>query len=99
MVSDEHAVGQQIAQLGPGPAPHDELRDEMEVGAGVDVVRDAGADDRQYGGGTLAAEIEPGEEPVASSQDELAQLALTAVIGQLDVAVLQEQPQSVPLPV
>ncbi len=45
-MSDEHPVGQQVAQLGVWPALHDGLRDEMEIRARVDVVRDAGAEPR-----------------------------------------------------
>jgi hypothetical protein len=36
----------------------------MEIGTRVDVVLDAGRDDRQDGGGALAADVEPGEQPV-----------------------------------
>ena len=98
-VRGEHAVGQQLAQLRLRPAVHDELRDEMQVGARVDVVRDAGADDRQDRRGALAAEVEPGEEPVPPSEDQPSQLALASIVGQLDVAIVEEEEQPVPLPV
>jgi hypothetical protein len=40
-----------------------------------------------------------GEEPVLAAQDQLAQLALDAVVRQGDVAVLEEQDQAFPLAV
>ncbi len=82
-----------------GPALDDELGDEVEVGARVDVVRDAGGDDGEDRGGALAADVEPGEEPVLATEDEPAQLALAAIVRQLDVAVFEEQHEPLPLPV
>jgi len=72
----EHSVRQEVTQPSVRPAVHDAARDEVQIGARVDVVRDAGADDGQNIGRAGAAEIEPGEKPIASSEDEPAQLAL-----------------------
>jgi hypothetical protein len=43
---DEHAVRQKLAQLGVGPSMHDSVNDLVQVGARVDVMRDARRDDR-----------------------------------------------------
>jgi hypothetical protein len=43
-----------------------ELGHDMEIGARVYVMGNAGADERQDGGGPLAALVEPGKEPVSS---------------------------------
>lgn len=68
MVGDD-PIGQEIAQLFLRPALNDELRDEVQVGARVHVVRDARGDDRQDGGDPLAAIVEPGEQPVLPAED------------------------------
>lgn len=65
----EHAVGQELAQLGVRPPLHDELRHEMEVCARIDVVRDASRDDAEDRSCPLASVIEPSEEPVLPSED------------------------------
>jgi hypothetical protein len=62
------------------PALHDEFGDEVQVGARVDVVRDARGDDTQYRRGALSALVHPGEKPVLPAENEPAQLALTALM-------------------
>ena len=42
----------------------------MEVGARIDVVRDARRDDRKDVRGPLAANVEPSEQPVSSAEDD-----------------------------
>lgn len=69
----------------------------MQISARVDVVRNAGGDDSKDCGGALAAPVEPGKEPVLSAQDEASQLALAAVVGRLDIAVIEEQLEPFPL--
>jgi len=86
---------QEVTQPSVRPAVHDAARDEVQIGARVDVVRDAGADDGQNIGRAGAAEIEPGEKPIASSEDEPAQLALAPVVRQLDVAVVEKEQEPV----
>lgn len=93
----EHAIGQKVAQLRLRPAWHDELRDDVQVRARVDVVRDAGRDDREDVCGPLAADVERGEEPVASAEHQSPQLALAAVVGRLDVAVVEKEDEALPL--
>ena len=56
----EHLIGEQIAQLRLRPALHDELRNEVQVGAWGHVVRNTRGDDRQNGSRALATFIEPG---------------------------------------
>jgi len=58
----------------------DELRDHMQVGARVDVVRDARRDDREDVRGPLTADVEPGEQPVPSAEDQSSELALAAIM-------------------
>jgi hypothetical protein len=52
-----------------GPSVHDAMNDEMQVGARVDVVRDARRDDGQDIAGALSPFIEPSEEPIATIQN------------------------------
>ena len=75
-VRDENAIRQEVAEPGLRPSVDDELRDEMEIGAWVDVVGDARRDDREDARGALAAEIEPREEPVFTTDHEPPELAL-----------------------
>lgn len=93
----EDAVREQVTQTRLRPAAQDQLRGAVEIRARVDVVSDAARDDRQDRGGALAAEVEPGEKPVFSTLDQPAQLALAAIVGELDVAVAEEQGQPLPL--
>jgi hypothetical protein len=79
-VYGEHPIGQELSQLRLRPALHDELRDLVQVRARVDVVRNAGADDRQDRSGALTAEIQPREEPIPSSQDQSAKLSFPAIV-------------------
>ncbi len=39
------------------------------------------------------------EEPILLSEDQFSELALAAVVGQLDVAVVEEEHETGPLPV
>src|SRR5438128_9894962 len=66
----------------------------MEICTRVDVVRDGGGDDRQDARRAFAAEIEPCEEPVLPPEDQSTKLTLAPVVGQLDLAVLEEQQES-----
>ena len=86
-MSFDDAVGQELAKAGLRPAVDDELRDGVQVGARVDLLRDAGAEDREDRRGALAAEIALDEEPVLPAEDEGSQLALDAVVRELDAAV------------
>ena len=92
-------IGQELAELPLRPAADDEARDQMEVCARVDVVRDAGRDDRQDRGGALATDVEPGEQPVLAADDQPPQLALATIVGGVDVAVVEEQQEPLPLAV
>lgn len=76
----KHSVRQKVTKLGLGPSVHDAMNDEMQVGAWVDVVRDARGDDRQDMAGALAALVEPGKEPIATAQDQTSKLALSAIV-------------------
>ena len=96
---DEHAIGQEVAKSRPRPSVHNAVDDGMQVGAGADVVRDAGGDDRQDVTRALAAIVEPGKEPIFSAQDQAAQFALTATVGGLDVSIFEKQQQPSPLAV
>src|ERR1041384_6262843 len=76
---------------------HNELGDEVQVGTRVELVRDAGGNDGEDGSGAFAAAVEPGEEPIFATEDQSTQLTLSAVVGQLDVAVLEEKREPRPL--
>lgn len=94
----EHAIGQEIAKLGLRPSVNDELGDEMNVCARVDLMRDARRDDAQDRRGTLAALIEPREQPVFAAEDQTTQLAFAPVVRDLDVAIFEEEREARPLP-
>jgi hypothetical protein len=79
-VSDQDPIREQLAELGLRPALDDEPGDEMQIRTRVDVVRDAGRDDREDGRGALAADVEPGEEPVSSAEDQPPELALATTM-------------------
>jgi hypothetical protein len=73
-VSDEevgmrgkHAVRKQLTALRVWPAVDNAMKHSMQVGARVDVVRDARRDDREDNGGAFGALVEPGEEPILSA--------------------------------
>ena len=70
---------------------HDELGHEVQVGARIEIVRDAGGDDAEDGRGALAADVAPGEEPIFATETKPSQLTLAAIIGDLDIAVFEEQ--------
>jgi hypothetical protein len=78
------AIGQQVAELRVGPSLEDELHDEVQIGARLDVVRDARGDDREDVRRALAADVAPREEPVLAAKDELSQLILAAIVRELD---------------
>jgi hypothetical protein len=69
---DGDAVGQQLAQLLVGPAAEDELGRDVQVGPGIEVVRDAGCDDGEDGGGAGSALVAPDEEPVCPTMQSSA---------------------------
>lgn len=79
-VREHDPIGQQVAELGVRPALNDESGDQVQVGARVDVMRDAGGDDGEDGSGAFAADVEPGEEPVLAAEDEATELALSTVM-------------------
>lgn len=60
-MSGEHAVRQEAAELSLRPSVHDGVNDLVQVRARIDVVRDAGCDDREDVAGALAAVVEPCE--------------------------------------
>jgi hypothetical protein len=60
-VSDEQAVREELSEVGLRPSVHDGVNDLVQVGARVDVVGDAGGDDREDVRGALGAFVEPGE--------------------------------------
>ncbi len=94
----EHAVGQKLTEVVLGPPVHNAVNDAVQVRARVDVVGDAGGDDREDRRGALAAVVEPREEPILATEDEPPELALASVIGGLDVSVLEKEQQAWPLP-
>ena len=96
-MSDQDPIGEQFAELGLRPATDDEAGDEMQIGTRVDVVRDASRDDLEDGRGALAADVEPGEEPVSSAEDQPPELALATIVGRLDIAVVEEKDEAMPL--
>src|SRR5260221_4289893 len=93
----EHAVGQELAEPVVRPTLHDEFRREVEVCTWVDVMRDAGRDDAEDRRRPLAAVVEPCEEPIFPAEDQPSKLALAAIIGELDVAVLEKEREALPL--
>ena len=92
------AVGEQLAEAGVGKTVDNELGHDMQVGARVDAMRDARADDREDRGGAFAPEIACGKKPVLPSQNERSQFPFNTVVGQLDPTIREEQDQSIPLP-
>jgi hypothetical protein len=63
----EHSVGQQVTELSLWPSVHNAVNDAVQVGARVDVVRDARGDNRQDIARALAAFVEPREKPIATT--------------------------------
>jgi hypothetical protein len=98
-VREQDLVGEQVAKPAVRPALDEEARDQVQIGARVDVVRDAGRDHGEDIGGAFAIDVKPGEERVLAAQDQPSQLALSVIVGCLDVAVLQEEKQPMPLAV
>ena len=60
----EHAVGQEVSDLGLRPPMNNAVNDAMEIRAWVDIVRDARRDDREDVARARAAFVEPGEQPI-----------------------------------
>ncbi|MEY4548944.1 MAG: hypothetical protein RL685_5139 [Pseudomonadota bacterium] len=75
------------------------LRKDDEVLAWVDPVSDAGGQDGQDVGDPFAAGILPREQPVSTAENELSEFAFAPIVGQGNVAILEEQDQSRALPV
>ena len=90
-MGSENSIGQELAKIPLRPAIYDELGHEVQVGAWIDIVSDAGGDDAEDGCGTLAADVEPGEEPIFAAETKPSQFTLAAIIRELDVAVFEEQ--------
>lgn len=67
--------------------------------ARVDLVRDARGDNGEDRGGALTTGVEPGEKPVLSAEHEPAELTFEAVVGELDVSVVEEKQEAMPLAV
>jgi hypothetical protein len=65
----EHSVWQQVTQLRLRPSVHNAVNDQVQVGARVDVVRDACGDDREDIARALGAFVEPREEPIATTEN------------------------------
>jgi hypothetical protein len=63
----KHAVRKQLTELRVWPAVDNAMKHSMQVGARVDVVRDARRDDREDNGGAFGALVEPGEEPILAA--------------------------------
>ncbi len=93
----EDAIGEELVEAGVSPTVDDELGDGVEVGARIDVVRDARRDDGEDARGTHRALVAPGEEPVFSAENETSELAFASVVGRLDVAVVKEENEAMPL--
>lgn len=98
-MSVEHAVRQQVAQARLRPAIDDASDDEMEVGARIHIVRDRRCDHGEDLRRTMTALIAPREEPVFAAENKAPQLALTAIVRGLDVAVVEKEKKAMPLPV
>ena len=69
-----------------------------EPGLGIDVVEATGGDHRQHDGGTVGATLAAGEGPVAPSQCDTSQCALSTIVGQADPAIVEEAGEVVPAP-
>jgi hypothetical protein len=76
-----------------------EPRGRMQIGARVDIMRQARGDDRQDGRGALCPLIEPCEEPILTTENQSSELALATIIRQLDLSVLEEKREPLPLAV
>jgi len=66
---DGDAIWKEVAELFVGPAAKDELGDEVQVGPGIEIVRDAGRDDGEDGSSTCAALVMTYKEPVLLAED------------------------------
>jgi len=78
-VEQANPVRQQIAEAIVRKAVDDELRHDMQICARVDPMGNAGTQDRENGGHTLATKIAVREQPVLSPEDEGSQLSLEAL--------------------
>src|SRR5580658_3313800 len=73
------------------------VNDAVEIRARVDLVGDAGRDDREDVARARAASVEPREEPIFAAQNEPPELAFSSVVGGFDVSVFEKEQQSWPL--
>src|SRR5258708_39209697 len=87
----EDSIREEFAKLGLGPAIDDEIGEQVEVGPRIDLMRDAACNNGEDGCGALATHGVVGKEPVAPSKNEPAQLTLTSIIGELDVASFKKR--------
>jgi len=85
--------GQQFVQTRCGKIG-DTGEDVGEPSLGIDVVEATGGDHRQYDGGTVGATLAAGEGPVAPSQGDAPQGALSTIVGQADPAIVEEAAKS-----
>jgi hypothetical protein len=69
-----------------------------EPGLGIDVVEATSRDHRQHDGGTVGATLAAGEGPVAPSQCDTSQCALSTIVGQADPAIVEEAGEVAPAP-
>jgi hypothetical protein len=88
-VLGEHTIRQKVTELGLGPPVHDAVDDAVQVGARVDVVRDARGDNRQDIACALAAFVDPGEEPMRRPRTKFRRLSfkLASIVGSLDIPI------------
>jgi hypothetical protein len=93
----EHSVWEQVTNLCLGPSVHNAMNDAVKIGARVDVVRDARGNDRKDIAGACTALIEPGEKPIATSEDQSSELALASIVGGFDIPVVEKEQKSSPL--
>ena len=69
-----------------------------EPGFRIDLVEATGRDHRQHNGGTVGAALAAGEGPVAPSQGDASQCALSTIVGQADPAIVEDAGEVVPAP-
>jgi hypothetical protein len=69
-----------------------------EPGLRIDVVEATGRDHRQHNGRTVGATLAAGEGPVAPSQGDASQCALSTIVGQADPAIVEEAGEVLPAP-
>ncbi len=89
--------GQQFVQTRSGKIGNTG-EDVGEPGLGIDVVEATGRNHRQHDGAAVSATLAAGEGPVAPSQSDASQGALSAIVGQADPAIVEETGEVVPAP-